>query len=93
MPGCAFTPCPASRARKSSRLLRSGLTRNHNGAVYVIAVNASRAPATTTITIPALVDRTLVSLDGQHKARASDSSFTASFAPLEARIYIAAPAT
>ena len=67
--------------------------RNHNGAVYVIAVNASRAPATTTITIPALVDRTLVSLDGQHKARASDGSFTASFAPLEARIYIASPDT
>jgi len=66
--------------------------RDHNGAVYVIAVNASRAPATATITIPALVDRTLVSLDGQHKATASGGSFTASFAPLEARIYIAAPA-
>ena len=65
--------------------------RDHNGAVYVIAVNASRATATATITIPALVDRTLVSLDGQHKVRASGGAFTASFAPLEARIYIAAP--
>ena len=67
--------------------------RDHNGAVYVIAVNASRSPATATITIPALVDRTLVSLDGQHKVGASGGAFTASFAPLEARIYIAAPAS
>ena len=67
--------------------------RDHNGAVYVIAVNASRSPATATITIPALVDRTLVSLDGQHKVRARGGAFTASFAPLEARIYIAAPAS
>ena len=64
---------------------------DHNGAVYVIAVNASRAPATATITVPALVDRELVTLDGQHKASAKDGAFTATFAPLEARIYIAAP--
>ena len=66
--------------------------RDHNGAVYVIAVNSSREPATTTITVPALVDRTLVSLDGQHKVQASGGSFSPSLAPLEARIYIAAPA-
>src|SRR5919198_6763178 len=66
--------------------------RDHNGAVYVIAVNASRSPATTTITVPALVDRTLVTLDAQHKVTASGGSFTTTFAPLEARIYIAAPA-
>src|SRR5437588_20777 len=41
--------------------------REHNGAVYVIAVNASRAPATATITVPALVDRPLLALDGKHK--------------------------
>ena len=65
--------------------------RDHNGAVYVIAVNAGRTPATTTITIPALVDRTLITLDAQHKAQAKDGAFTATFAPLEARVYIAAP--
>jgi hypothetical protein len=65
--------------------------RDHNGAVYVIAVNASRTSATATITIPALVDRTLVTLDGRQKAQAKDGAFTATFAPLEARIYIAAP--
>jgi hypothetical protein len=65
--------------------------RDHNGAVYVIAVNASRSPATTTITVPALADRSLVTLDAQHKVKASGGSFTTTFAPLEARIYIAAP--
>ena len=67
--------------------------RDHNGAVYVIAVNASREPATATITVPALGDRALVTIDGQDKAQAKGGSFTASFAPLEARIYVAAPAT
>ena len=65
--------------------------RDHNGAVYVIAVNASRAQASATITVPALVDRTLITLDGRHKVQAKDGSFTATFAPLEARVYIAAP--
>jgi hypothetical protein len=66
--------------------------RDHNGAVYVIVVNASRTPASATITVPALVDRTLVTLDGQHKASAKDGAFDVALAPLEARIYIAAPA-
>jgi hypothetical protein len=65
--------------------------RDHNGAVYVIAVNASRQPATATITVPALGDRSLVTIDGQDKAQASGGSFTATLAPLEARIYVAAP--
>jgi len=67
--------------------------RDHNGAVYVIVVNAARAAATATITVPALVDRTLVTLDGRHKAEAKDGAFSTTFAPLEARIYIAAPAS
>jgi hypothetical protein len=65
--------------------------RDHNGAVYVIAVNASRTPATATITVPALVDRTVVTLDGQDKATAKDGTFDVTLAPLEARVYIAAP--
>jgi hypothetical protein len=67
--------------------------RDHNGAVYVIVVNASRTPASATITVPALVDRALVTLDGGHKATAKDGGFDVSLAPLEARIYIAAPAS
>jgi hypothetical protein len=65
--------------------------RDHNGAVYVIAVNGSRAPATASVIVPALGDRVLQSLDGQHRVTASGGSFTAELGPLEARVYIAAP--
>jgi hypothetical protein len=66
--------------------------REHNGAVYVILVNASRVATTTTITVPALGDRMLRSLDGQHSVLAAGGSFTDSFGPLEVRVYIAPPA-
>jgi hypothetical protein len=65
--------------------------REHNGAVYVIAVNASRGATTATITAPALGDRVLRSLDRLHTVSASGGSFTDAFGPLEVRIYIAAP--
>jgi hypothetical protein len=65
--------------------------REHNGAVYVIAVNASRSPATASINVPALGDRVLRSLDGQQTLTASGGSFTDSFGPLEVRVYIASP--
>jgi len=65
--------------------------REHNGAVYVIAVNASRSAATASINVPALGDRVLRSLDGQHTVTVDGGSFTDSFGPLEARVYIAAP--
>ena len=64
--------------------------REHNGAVYVIAVNASRTSTTGTITVPALGDRPLRTLDGGHAVTAAGGSFTDSFGPLEVRIYIAA---
>ena len=90
----ALVPALVEPAIAASATLDSPVrvgARDHNGAVYVIAVNASRAPATATLTIPAVVDRTLITLDGQHKAQAKDGAFTATFAPLEARVYIAAP--
>jgi hypothetical protein len=65
--------------------------REHNGAVYVIAVNASRSAATASINVPALGSRVLRSLDGQHTLTANGGSFTDSFGPLEARVYVAAP--
>jgi hypothetical protein len=65
--------------------------REHNGAVYVIAVNASRSAATGSINVPALGNRVLRSLDGQHTLTANGGSFTDSFGPLEARVYVAAP--
>jgi hypothetical protein len=65
--------------------------RDHNGAVYVIAVNSSRNATTSQINVPALGDRVLRSLDGLHTLTARSGSFTDSFAPLEVRIYVASP--
>jgi hypothetical protein len=65
--------------------------REHKGAVYVIAVNASRAPATATITVPAAGNRTLRTLDGAQVVTAKGGSFTDSFGPLEVRVYVASP--
>jgi hypothetical protein len=65
--------------------------RDHNGAVYVIAVNSSREPATSTITVPELGNRTLISLDGTQTVTAANGSFTDNFGPLDVHIYIAAP--
>jgi len=87
-PALVEPPIAASSSLDSA--VRVG-ARDHNGAVYVIAVNASRSPASATITVPALVDRTLVTLDGQHEGEAKDGAFDVTLAPLEARIYIAAP--
>jgi hypothetical protein len=54
-------------------------------------VNAGRGSSPATITVPALGDRVLRSLDGLQTVTASGGSFTDSFGPLETRIYIAAP--
>jgi hypothetical protein len=86
----ALVEPPVAASATVGSTVRVG-ARDHNGAVYVIAVNASRSQANATITVPALVDRTLVTLDGQHKATAKDGAFDVTLAPLEARIYIAAP--
>jgi hypothetical protein len=65
--------------------------REHNGAVYVIAVNASRAPATATITVPAAGNRTFRTLDGAQAVTVKGGTFSDSFGPLEVRVYIASP--
>ena len=65
--------------------------RLHNGAIYVIAVNATRQSITSTITVPALRGRTLTSLDGLRTVTAANGAFTDSFGPLEVHIYISAP--
>src|SRR5439155_12343328 len=65
--------------------------REHNGALYVIAVNGSRVGATATISVPALGNRQLISLDGSRSVSASSGSFTDTFAPFEVHVYIAAP--
>jgi hypothetical protein len=65
--------------------------RVHNGALYVIAVNASRNPASTTFNVPQLGNRGLVSLAGDRATVAASGSFSDVFAPLEVRVYISAP--
>jgi hypothetical protein len=88
VPALVEPPIAASVSLGSS--VKAG-AREHNGAVYVIAVNASRSAATASINVPALGDRVLRSLDGQHTLTASGGSFTDSFGPLEVRVYIASP--
>jgi hypothetical protein len=65
--------------------------RQHNGAIYVVAVNASREPSTSAISVPALGNRSLSALDGSHSVTAVNGTFTDTFDPLEVRIYVAAP--
>jgi hypothetical protein len=83
---------PALPASVGDGSIRVG-AREHNGALYVIAVNATRNPVTSTITVPALGNRSLVSLDGTRSVTAASGAFTDSFGPLEVHIYISAPPT
>jgi hypothetical protein len=66
--------------------------RVHNGALYVIAVNASRSPQSATFNVPLLANRGLVSLAGDRATVAAGGAFSDTFAPLEARVYISPPA-
>jgi hypothetical protein len=86
----ALVEPPIAASVSLGSLVKVG-ARDHNGAVYVIAVNASRTATTATITVPALGDRMLRTLDGQHSALAAGGSFSDSFGPLEVRVYIAPP--
>jgi hypothetical protein len=86
----ALVEPPLAASVEVGSYIKAG-AREHNGAVYVIAVNASRGAATAEINVPALGDRVLRSLDDAHTIKASGGSFTDSFAPLEVRIYIASP--
>jgi hypothetical protein len=81
---------PALPAGAEGDIVRVG-AREHNGAIYVIAVNASRAATTDTIVVPDLGNRRLVSLDGTRSVTAAGGRFTDTFAPLEAHIYVSAP--
>ena len=65
--------------------------REHNGAIYVIAVNASRVPVSAAITVPSLGSRRLTSLDGGRSVTSAAGAFSDTFAPLEVHVYIAAP--
>lgn len=81
---------PALPARTAGPFVKVG-AREHNGAVYVIAVNASRSPVTDTIDVPALGERRLVSVDGTRAVTPAGGSFTDTFAPLDVHVYVAPP--
>jgi hypothetical protein len=83
---------PALAAQASNPQLKVS-ARAHNGALYVIAVNTSRSPATSTFNVPLLADRGLVSLAGDRATVAAGGAFSDSFAGLEARVYISPPAS
>jgi hypothetical protein len=80
------------QASANDGTLRVG-ARQHNGAIYVIAVNATRNNVTSTINVPGLANRALTSLDGTRTVTAANGSFTDSFGPLEVHIYISSPPT
>ncbi|MEP6976599.1 MAG: fibronectin type III domain-containing protein [Thermoleophilia bacterium] len=82
---------PALQANASGSSVRVG-ARELNGALYVIVVNASRSPASAAVVVPALGDRTLLTLDGTDSLTASAGSFTDSLGPLEVHVYVAPPA-
>jgi stage II sporulation protein D len=63
-----------------------------NGALYLIAVNASRDPVETTLHLPDLNGRQLQVYDENRTLASSGSDFTDAFDPLQVHIYIAAPA-
>jgi hypothetical protein len=81
---------PAIAASADNDKIRVG-ARSHNGAIYVIAVNASREPQTATVSVPALGNRSLVSLDETRSGTAANGAFTDTFGPLDVHVYIAAP--
>jgi hypothetical protein len=66
--------------------------RQLNGAIYVIAVNATRSPVTTSITMPGLANRPLQTLfEPKRLLTTSRDRFVDSFAPLQAHVYVYAP--
>jgi len=83
---------PAIDASANDGGIRVG-ARQHNGAIYVMAVNATRQSVTSTITVPALAGRSLTSLDATRTVTAANGAFTDTFGPLEVHIYISAPPT
>ena len=81
---------PALAAAASNPQIKVSV-RIHNGALYVIAVNASRSPQTASFSVPLLANRGLVSLAGDRATVAVGGAFSDSFGPLEARVYISPP--
>jgi hypothetical protein len=88
-PGLFGAEVPAS-VEPSTPVL-AGAQADH-GALYVIAVNSSYARATATITVQGLAGRPLSVFDEGRTLASSGDSYSDSFAPLAAHVYVVAPA-
>jgi hypothetical protein len=66
--------------------------RSHQGALYVVAVNASRETREATIRVADLNGRAVTVLDEERVLSADGDSFSDSFGPLAVHIYVAPPA-
>jgi hypothetical protein len=87
--GPALFSAPASVSIDNAQL-RVG-ARRHNGALYVVAVNAGFTTARATIRLPGLAGRPVSVLDEGRRLPASGSSFSDSFAPLGVHVYVVEP--
>jgi hypothetical protein len=66
--------------------------RNSSDALYVLAINSSRAALSVKMTIPGLNGRPLSVMGEGRRVNSDGNSFTDRFSPLAVHLYIAAPA-
>jgi hypothetical protein len=78
-----------SQVAASGRIQLS--VRSWAGALYVVAVNSSRAAVNAKMSIPALNGRSLTVIGESRRVNSDGDTFTDRFAPLAVHLYIAAP--
>jgi hypothetical protein len=81
---------PPAEGHAADNAVKLGV-REHNGALYVIAVNSAISARTTVVTVPAAADREFTTLDGSHTLTATGGVFTDTFGPLDVHVYVAPP--
>jgi hypothetical protein len=81
---------PALQAGSDAPAVRVS-ARTLNGAIYVIAVNTSSSTAQAKISVPGIGGRSPVVFGGGSVIGSDDQSFTDSFGPLAAHVYIIPP--
>ncbi len=86
-PALLAAPVPASADNAHVKVGARSL----EGALYVIAVNASTTPVRATLRVAGLGGRALDVLDESRRVGASGGAFTDTLAPLAVRVYIAPP--
>jgi hypothetical protein len=82
---------PAASATSDAPAVRVS-ARTLNGATYVIAVNTAESTVQAKVSVPGIGGRSPVIVGGGTVIGADDHSFTDSFGPLAAKVYIIPPA-